>query len=352
MRRLILPLLFAIASAGVSAADNGKATGAKPSASTKNYDYYLSGSAADVQPPAPPTPFWLLMGGGNDVDAGFRAMIAKARGGAGSATVDVVVIRASGADGYNPYLMAMDGVDSVETLVIKNRTGADDATVNAIVGRADLVFIAGGDQSVYVSQWKGSRLDATLQQLRARFVPLGGTSAGLAVLGDVDYTGASGSITSAEALTNPYDRKLTLDRGFITGLQGLGGAITDSHLFARDRMGRLVTFLARMIKDGLAPLGSARGIGIDEATALAVDNGQAEVLGAGHAYFLLPLAAPTTIAARKPLEFASVRVERLAAGGGRFDLLGWNSGTQQISPYFLGAAGGQLSSSQLGGGIY
>jgi cyanophycinase-like exopeptidase len=38
------------------------------------------------------------------------------------------------------------------------------------------------------------------------------------------------------------------------------GAITDSHFVSRDRMGRLIVFLARIIRDGWAS--QARGIGI------------------------------------------------------------------------------------------
>ncbi|MBB5205607.1 cyanophycinase [Inhella inkyongensis] len=333
------------------AASNGAASGAAATTSNKNYDYYLSGSAGDATPPAATSPMWVLMGGGNDVDSAFQAMIAKA-GGSATQKVDVVVIRTSGADGYNPYLLAMPGVDSVESFVIKNRTGADDPALNAIVAKADVLFIAGGDQSTYIKLWKGSRLDSTLKALRDRRVPFGGTSAGLAVLGDVDYSALNGSITSAQALSNPYDRTLTLDTGFIVGLSGLDGTLMDSHLVARDRMGRLATFLARMIQDGLMPLGRARGIGVDEGTAVVVDNRIARVHGSSHAYFVLPTLAPTTVQAKKPLAFSSLRVEKLSASSGSFDLGNWSSGTLQISPYFLSASGGSLTSSQSGGSAY
>lgn len=333
------------------AAGGGAGTGAKPTTSTKHYDYYLTGNAADATPAAPATPMWVLMGGGNDVDSAFQAMIAKARG-VSSQGVDVVIIRTSGADGYNPYLMAMTGVDSVESLVIKTRTGADDAWVNERVAKADVLFIAGGDQSTYVNLWKGTKLDTTLKTLRDRKAPFGGTSAGLAVLGDVDYTGASGSITSAEALANPYARTLTLDTGFITGLSGLGGVITDSHLIARDRMGRLVTFLARIFQDKLLtdPTQWPRGIGVDEATAVVVDNKLATVHGASTAYFVLPTMNPTTVAAKKPLNFSTLNVTRLAAGGS-LDLSLWVRGSL-FGTYNLSAANGVLTSSQFGGAIY
>ncbi len=113
---------------------------------------------------------------GRGVDEAFHQMIAKAGGTAGS-KVDAVVIRTSGADGYNDYLFEMVGVDSVESLVIKTREAANSPRVNAIVAGADLLFIAGGDQSTYIKLWKGTALDETLKGLRERKVPFGGTSA-------------------------------------------------------------------------------------------------------------------------------------------------------------------------------
>lgn len=325
------------------AAGGDKGTGAEPKVSTKGYDYYLSGSALDAVPAQPKSRMFVLMGGGEDVDAAFQQLIAKARGGVGG-KVDMVVIRTSGADGYNPYLMAMDGVDSVETLVLKTREAANDPQVNEIVNRADVLFIAGGDQSTYVKLWTGTALDTTLKTLRLRNVPFGGTSAGLAVLGAVDYTGENGSVTSAEALANPYDKRVTLSTRFIADVPGLEHTITDSHLQVRDRMGRLVTFVARMIKDNLAPVGAARGIGVDEGTAVVVEGATARVVGAGWAYFVMPTIAGTTVEARKPLEIRSVAVRKLGAGTGSFEFASWGSKVQ--TPYYLDAAAGTLTSSQ------
>ncbi len=344
---LVLALATALSPAFGAGAD--KATGQLPKKASKDYDYYLTGPAADRLPPAPASAMRVLMGGGEDVDAAFAAMIAHAGGQAG-AGIDIVVIRTSGADGYNPYLAAMPGVDSVETLVIKTRAGAADPVVNDIVSRADVLLIAGGDQSTYVALWDGTPLEATLQALLARRVPMAGTSAGLAVMGDVDYTGENGSVTSERALANPYDRRVTLSTTFLTGVAGLEGAITDAHLAARDRMGRLVVFLARMLGDGLSPLGTARAIGIDEATALVVDGDAATVVGAGAAYFLRPATAPTTLAPRTPLTMPGVQVHRLRAGQGSFDLGTWQ-GAQAVH-YQVEAWNGVLTSDQAGGSPY
>jgi cyanophycinase-like exopeptidase len=250
----------------------------------------------------------------------------------------------------------MDGVDSVETIVLKKADAANDPEVNRIVAGADVLFIAGGDQSDYISQWKNTTLERTLDALRGQNVPLGGTSAGMAVLGDVDYTGENGSITAEQALSNPYDRRLTLSGTFITGLPGLGGTVTDTHLRTEDRMGRFVTFLARMIRDGLTPLAATRGIGVDVASAVIVDAGVATVVGTNAAYFLRPTVEPTIVTLKTPLEFRNVRVDKIPAVPApaqptiSFDLNSWTR-SDGAAPYYLDALSGGLTSSQ-GGEVY
>lgn len=60
--------------------------------------------------------------------------------------VDVVVIRASETFGFNPVFMALDGVDSVVSLVITDRTSAERDDVLDTVEHAEFVWFAGGDQ--------------------------------------------------------------------------------------------------------------------------------------------------------------------------------------------------------------
>lgn len=348
---MVLGLTLGPVGAAHAAGTEGKLSAA-PSTSNKLYDYYLTGSAANAAPAQPSTPQLVLMGGGLDVDSAFKAMINKAA--VGGSKVDVVVIRVTGADGYNDYLYnqlytapgEFNPVDSVETLVIKSRAGADDASVNTIVAKADVLFIAGGDQWDYINLWKGSKLDTTLQGLKARRVPMGGTSAGLAVLGDFDFSAQNGTITSAQALSNPYDRRETIDNGFITGLTGLSNTITDSHLVTRDRMGRLFSFLARIVQDKgwSASPSTARGIGLDENTALVVDNGIAAVHGGGTAYFLQPQLAADVIQPKKPLSIRNMRVDKALPGTASFNLLTWTC-TACASTKFVDALGGVLTSS-------
>lgn len=324
---------LALATAFVMPAEAGKVKA--------GYDYYLTGDASNVQPPLPTTQTAVLMGGGTDVDAAFQWMIQKSGGG------NFVVIRATGADGYNPYIYDMGGLTSVETLVIKTREAAADPFVLDRVSKADAIFIAGGDQADYIRLWKGTALADELVKSINKKVPVGGTSAGLAVLGQFDFPALSGSVTSAQALANPYNRYMTLDQGFIT-VPGLANTITDSHFGERDRIGRLLTFVARLVKDGWATADNVRGIGIDSETALLMDNGVVTRVGVGSAYFMNPTTSPLICTAKQPLTFRNVMIQRLS-GSGSFNLNTWIGSTGAVAGYDISAETGVLTSSQLGG---
>jgi cyanophycinase-like exopeptidase len=148
-------------------------------------------------------------------------------------------------------------------------------------------------------------------------------------------------------LSNPYNKKVALDRDFLV-LPNMGGIITDSHFVTRDRMGRLVTFLARIVQDGWAD--SAKGIGIDEQTAIAVEaNGQATVLGFGSAYFLSTPGLPEVCLPKTNLTYLNLSVYRVS-GSATFDFTTW--GGSGGSGYTISAENGVLTSTQAGGGIY
>jgi len=307
------------------------------------YDYYLTGNAGDA---SGVTQFGLgLMGGGTDVDALFTWMGDRAGGG------DFVVIRASGADGYNQYVYDLATFDSVETLVLKNRAASSDEFVLGKIRNAEALFIAGGDQSNYVNYWKGTLVEEAIHDLAAKGVPIGGTSAGTAILSEFVYSAQHKSVTSVEALANPFSRNITLERGFLL-LPYMAGIITDQHLIERDRLGRTLTFMARIVADGWSA--ESKAIAIDRETAVLVDaGGQATIVAnADHttpfAYFIRG-GTPQTVAAKTPLTYLNLQVQR-AQPGSTFDLLTW-TGTA-LTAYTLNVNGGAVSSTQPGGSIY
>lgn len=330
---LVIVIVFAL----VALAPIGVAQ-AKPD----GYVYYLTGNPDDVTRTT--TPGFLLAGGNTDVDSAMQWLIDQSGGG------DFVVIRASGADGYNLYIYQelQRTVDSVETIVMKQERAAYDPFVIDKILKAEALFIAGGNQWDYVRMWKDTPVEDAIHTLVARGVPVGGTSAGLAILGEFSFSAERNTIYSDEALKNPYHPRLTLENDFLH-LPFLEETITDSHFVERDRMGRLVTFLARILQDGWA--GQARGIGIDGMTALAVDgNGLATLHGAGAVYFLRTTTFPEVCQKNTPLTFRDVAVYRISGAGSTFDLVSW-SGSNGTA-YSLSAVEGVLVSTQPGGGIY
>ena len=308
------------------------------------YSYSVVGNPADVVTAT--SGLLVLQGGGTDVDENFVRMGARSGGG------DFVVIRASGTDAYNPYIYSLCSCDSVATIVFKNRNAAFDPFVINTIRNAEALFIAGGDQSDYVNFWKNTPVEDAINFVAAKPAPVGGTSAGMAIMSQFLYSAMSNSsLTSAEGLADPFHRDLTLDRDFLS-LAKLGGLITDQHLIERDRMGRTMAFLARLVHDGWTTEG--RAIAADRETALHVDpaDGRAEVLSTPthetpYVYFLRTPGPPEVCAPGTPLTYRNVAVYRIGPGG-TFDLDRWR-GTGGIS-YTLSAEGGVLTSSR--GAIY
>ena len=165
---------------------------------------YLTGNVADVSPTLY-GPALNLGGGGSDVDPAIQWMIDQARGCATCTTkVDVVIVRASGTNGYNAPIFAMSGVDSVQTRVVPSRNDADTTAVETTVRNAEVVFFAGGDQCNYISYSGGTRLQRAVDAVWARGGTVGGTSAGAMVRGEHVYDACNGSVYSDEALANRY----------------------------------------------------------------------------------------------------------------------------------------------------
>jgi cyanophycinase len=271
-------------------------------------------AAKDPQPPHAPTFAAVLLGGHGDVDEA-TAFLCKHSGGG-----ELVVLRASGADDYNSEFQSACPGNSVVTLVITSREGANNPLVAEKIRSAHAIFIAGGDQSNYVKYWTGNAVQKEIDAAVKRGVPIGGISAGLAVEGEFVFDSMLDTVKSPEALANPYDPHVTLVRDFLT-IPVLKSIITDSHFSQRERMGRSLAFLARIVQDGWAR--QARGIGIDETTAVLVEaDGHARVVGKNSAYFMALDHRPEVCVDGKPLTLRHVKAVKLSAGD-TFDLKTW-----------------------------
>jgi cyanophycinase len=301
---------------------------------------FLTGNAADVKPKKLHGPAYHLQGGGTDVRAAFQWLIDKVRGCEGDCGVklDLVVLRSSGGDGYNDYLFKMKGVDSVETLVVTDRADSDSAAVRETVRNAEVVFFAGGDQCNYVKYFKGTEVERGVESVHARGGGVGGTSAGLAIMGDVAYDACSGgSAKSTQSLANPYDADLTFTQNFFDW-PPLRGIITDTHFVERDRMGRLLAFIARQLADGKHK--TFTGLAVERETSVVADGrGSARVLGKGPVYVVVGDHRPEVCAPGTPLTYSNYKVWKIPSGA-TFDLRRRPAG----GFYFISVEGGKLTS--------
>jgi cyanophycinase len=284
---------------------------------------YLTGDGTDITTSA--TAGLLLMGGSTDVDAAIGWFLQRAGGG------DVVVIRSTGADGYNSYMYNMVPVNSVETIIIDSREKAALGSVAQKIRNAEALFVAGGDQWDYTNYWKNTATeDAINYLLNTKRVTVGGTSAGLAILGAAYFNAQNGSVTSDQALGNPYYRTVTLGSNDFITAPNMENTITDSHYSQRDRQGRHISFMARLMKDwGLT---TVKGIGVDEETAVCIDaTGTGKVYGLNNVYFLrnTTLGAETCLS-KKPLTWnrsnmavSAYRITGSSTGNGTFNATNW-----------------------------
>jgi len=317
-----------------------------------SYTYVRIGSQQDVA--TTPSSGFALMGGGKDLDEAFQWMCTRANGG------DFLVLRAAGDDAYNPYLQSLCRLNSVATLIIPTREASNNAAVAKIISTAEAIFIAGGDQARYINFWDHTPVQQAINEAIRRGVPVGGTSAGLAVLGEFVYSAQNDppegpNLDSVHSLLNPLSPQITLVKNFLD-IPLLKDTITDSHFVKRDRMGRLVTMLARIQTELNRSNHSQRpihGIGIDEQTAVLIQrDGKSQVVGKTAAYFLTAASPPQLLSSNSPLEIKNIDINKVAIGGS-FDLASWKTSTPaRTSHYALTASSGKLTSSQQGKAIY
>src|SRR5579872_5909843 len=146
---------------------------------TSGYRYIRTGENTDVT--VQPRAGYALIGGGTDLDEAFQFLCDRSGGG------DMLVLRATGDDAYNGYFRGICHLNSVATLIVPSRDAASNPFVTETIKHASAIFIAGGDQANYVDFWMNTPVQTAINDAIQRGVPIGGTSAGLAVLGEYVY---------------------------------------------------------------------------------------------------------------------------------------------------------------------
>lgn len=306
--------------------------------------FYITGNDEDVQTETKAGT--VLMGGDNENDNAMKWMIENSGGG------DFVIIRERGGDGYNDYIYSdLGGVDSVLTLVIDDLYQADDEMVKNTVMEAEALFFAGGDQSYYIEYYKDTLLEEALNYLiNEKKIPIGGISAGCAIQGEYYFSAMNGTIQSSEALRNPYGDNVTLGTGFLENPL-TKNIITDTHFDDPPRNGRLATFLARIIQDGIAEdYSNLTGIGVEGTVAVVIDeNGLASVFDnndTDYAYFYKPMKAPDVCEPGSSLDWSgdaleSIRILGTENGSNVFDINNWKISEGEIThQYYINVNSG------------
>ncbi|HEU5115076.1 MAG TPA: cyanophycinase [Isosphaeraceae bacterium] len=295
---------------------------------TSRFTFSLAGNPVDVDTET--RPGFVLEGGGTDIDDSFSWMIDRSGGG------DFVVIRTSGTDAYNPYILGMTSpegrcADSVSTLVFREREASFDPFVIDTLKHAEAVWIAGGDQARHVAFWRNTPVVQAIENLAHRGVPIGGTSSGLAILGEYVYSAetdraSTPHLFSESALRDPCQERITL-RKDVLHLPVFEGMLLDPHFLQESRHGRMAAFLSRIVKNGWS--GAPRGLGIDARTALLVEpNGRSRVIThpehpSGSAILFEMADSPEVCESGSALTARGIRLQEFRSGD-ELDLSAWN----------------------------
>lgn len=308
LRRSAAPTVIALLMLGGTLAATGSAHAAA--------DRIRLGNATDVSRTTWNGPAFTMNGDGSVVPASMTRAINEIRGNTG--TLDVVVLAGSAPTSGSKTpecdtVVTLTGVNSCTSWTLTTSTDATNSQLNSDIRNAEFIYFAGGDQCRYAA-WKGTPLEASVESVITKGGGSGGGSAGHHINSPIVYNACQGSVTSAEALANPYDSYITFTTGMFNW-PNYANVINDSHFVTRDRMGRTMAFVARALKDGLTTGGSAWGVGVEQGGgSLFVDkNGLATEFGQD-AYVVLGDHTPEKAVAGQPLTFSNYKIWRLTPG--------------------------------------
>jgi cyanophycinase len=154
------------------------------------------------------------------------------------------------------------GAYDVRTFDVSHREAANRDSAVEFIEDATCVFFTGGDQLRVTKLLGGTKIDAALHDATMRGIPLGGTSAGASMM-------SSTMIVDGESETNPRISIVNM----APGMEFLKGVVVDQHFAQRGRLGRLMSAVAQYPHH--------LGLGIDEDTAIIVEDTYFRVLGNG-----------------------------------------------------------------------
>lgn len=157
-------------------------------------------------------------------------------------------------------------VASLDFFNAQSRAESDDPNIVAPFRNATGVWIEGGKQSIIADRYFGTAVERNLKEILDRGGVVGGHSAGAAVMSRVMISGGRENA------------------GLAQGFDLLPGFVIDQHFLKRNRFKRL--------RGVLKKFPDLVGLGIDEETAVVVENQRMHVIGDSYAVAFLPDSSP------------------------------------------------------------
>ncbi len=165
-----------------------------------------------------------------------------------------------GADYVAASFLVRAGAKNVSVLHTRDRATADTIAFSEPLSTARGVWLGGGRQWRFADAYLGTRVVDQLNGVLARGGVIGGSSAGATIQGSYLVRGA------------PEGNQIMMAKGHEQGFAFLRGVAVDQHVLTRHR------------ETDLVPVVSAHpellGLGLDEGTAIIVQNDRARVVGA------------------------------------------------------------------------
>src|SRR5262249_46907501 len=134
----------------------------------------------------------------------------------------------------------------------------------------------GGDQLRIMNLLGGTAIDTALHRRCDDGMLLGGTSAGASIMSSMMVLDR-----------DPHDQSQLHPFMTSPGMEFLPGVLIDRHFEQRGRLKRLLAVVAQLPHN--------LGVGIDEDTALVVQNHEFEVMGRGRSPLSMPDLSPSTM---------------------------------------------------------
>ncbi len=159
------------------------------------------------------------------------------------------------------------GINAVSSMIFDSASVLTPGMLDSIAN-ARLIYITGGDQSRFM---KAVRDNAGAEAIRTSYMNgnmIAGTSAGAAVMSELMITGNE---MKNKNYNETFRRIIADNIELKPGLGLVTSAIIDQHFIWRSRHNRLITAILEHPE--------LIGVGIDEATAILVSSGWAEVVG-------------------------------------------------------------------------